>query len=162
MTLLADPLARVAREARPYPAHLLPPRGTALALFSAAYLGHNDVIHMARRNMVATCVDIDRGRLGEMESLYPETWAFVCADAWEFAEEAAARGASWDAVSVDSYTGDATDRSVASLELWCSLARAVVTATVTPAHTDLMIPDSWRPSIYPRTDRVDWLVLTHA
>lgn len=160
VTVLAAPLDKVSLRARPYPADMLKANRTGLCLFAAAYLGHNDAIHMARKDMAVTCVDTDRARLSEMSSLYPADWDFVCADAWEFAEQAARDWVEWDFVSVDTYTGDATDRSMASLELWCSLARRAVTATIALAEgPGWSAPSGWRVSLFPRSDLAAWLVL---
>lgn len=162
MTVLAAPLDRISRQARPYPADGLPEGGTGLCLFAAAYLGWNDAIHMARKDMAATCVDIDQERLAEMASLYPADWVFACSDAWTFAAAAADRGDQWDVVSVDTYTGDATDRSLRSLELWCSIAGVMVTATL-PARLGCgWCPEGWRVSLYPRSELANWLVLRRA
>ena len=52
-------------------------------------------------------------------------------------------------------------RSLASLELWCSLARDVVTVTHTPG-APYEVPDGWNGFLFPRNDRVNWLVLIRA
>ena len=156
MIVLAPPLDSISKRARPYPAYLLPEHGTALALFSAAYLGHNDVIHFARAEMHTTCVDIDAQRLDAMAEVYPYDWDFVVSDAWEYAEQAEE---TWDVVSVDTFTGDATDRSLQTLDLWCSLAEKLVTATIADGQT-YQAPDGWKADVFPRSDRASWLVLT--
>jgi hypothetical protein len=142
-----------------YPVHLLQPGDTALCLFAAAFLGINDVIHMARNEIQTTCVDIDGEKLNEMADLYPHDWTFDLADAWQFAEDAAETGERWDVVSVDCYTGTATDRSLQTLDLWCSLSNRVVTATVARSQT-YTVPEGWQDSLYPRSPLADWLVLT--
>ncbi len=124
MTVLQWPLDRISRNARAYPVHLLREGDTALCLFAAAFLGINDSIHMVRNDIETTCVDRDGDRLNQMADLYPSHWTFDQADAWEFAENAAELGETWDVVSVDSYTGDATDRSLSTLGLWCRDLRA--------------------------------------
>ena len=124
-------LEHVAGQARPYPAHLLEGCESGLVLFSAAFLGHNDAIHFAEAGLVTTCIDTDADRLHEMRELYPEQWAFVNTDAYAYAEAARHEELTWDAVSVDTFTGPMTRRSLDSLELWCSLAERLVTATVT-------------------------------
>jgi hypothetical protein len=159
MTVLAPPLAEISERARPYPADLLPEGGTALALFSAAFLGHNDAIHFARKNMTGTCVDIDTDKLEQMRQLYPPGWKFITGDAWEYAISATGFSARWDAVSVDTFTGEAMIRSLASLELWCELARKVVTVTITDGHP-YEVPEGWHAMLYPRSNDVNWLVLT--
>ena len=124
MKVLEGPLEAVSRDAMVYPAHLLRYGGTGLCLFAARFYGVNDAIHMARAGMDITLVDI-APRVHEMAAMYG---AFaVQGDAWECAEKWRDQGDQWDAVSVDTYTGDATTRSLGDLELWCSLARDVVT-----------------------------------
>lgn len=150
-------LEHVAQQARPYPAHLLEGCETGLCLFAAAYLGHNDAVHMAEAGMRVTCVDKDANRLYEMENLYPVNWTFRAADAWEFASEEVE---TYDVVSVDTFTGDAETRSLGSLNLWCSLATKAVTVTITTAKTYLVrTPEGWKSSLYPRAASVYWLVL---
>jgi hypothetical protein len=148
--------------AGPYPADLLPDGGTGLSLFAAAYLGSNDSVHFARKNITTTCVDADREKLDLMAALYPEEWRFVATDAWAFAEQAVAAGDSWDVVSVDTFTGDASNRSVKMLDLWCGLARKLVTVTVGRLDTVDSVPDGWSHSRLFRTARASWLVLTRA
>lgn len=158
-------LEHVAMEARPYPASLLEGCETGLVLFAAAFLGHNDAIHFAEAGMRCTCVDIDGARLAEMRALYPADWTFVEDDAWGFAQQQLAR---WeylavsaipaDVVSVDTFTGSATRRSLDSLPLWCSLARKLVTATYTSGEA-YEVPEGWRATLYERASGVYWLVL---
>jgi len=150
-------LEHVAMEARPYPAHLLEGCESGLVLFAAAFLGHNDAIHFAEAGITTTCIDADPARLEEMADLYPGQWRFVADDAWDFARRH--RGDQWDAVSCDTWTGDLMHRSLASLDLWCSLAREVVTVTITDDVETPNIPEPWTASLYPRSDRVNWLVL---
>lgn len=154
-------LQAINQQARPYPAHLLPEGGTALCLFSAAFLGWNDAIHFARKQMTATCIDVDQPRLREMEGIYPETWTFHAMDAWDFALEAKRHDDQWDAVSADTFTGQPEIHSLHSLELWCDLATTLVTVTCSKGRDlDKLIPDGWRHHLYPRSSEVDWLVLT--
>ena len=131
--------------------------GTGLCLFAARFFGVNDAVHMARNRMELTLVDIS-DRVLEMGEMY-ECSAHV-GDAWEFAAQAEVQ---WDAVSVDTYTGDAARRSLDSLELWCSLARDVVTATHV-LGMPYTVPDGWSDSLFERNAKngVNWLVLTRA
>jgi hypothetical protein len=155
--VLDGPLAEVSRNARAYPVHLLREGGTGLCLFAARFYGVNDAVHMARNQMELTLVDISP-RVQEMAGMYgAEAWL---GDAWEFAE---ATSRQWDAVSVDTYTGDAARRSLDSLDLWCSLARDVVTATHV-LGMDYTVPKGWTDSLFERnaTNGVNWLVLTRA
>lgn len=157
VTVLAHPLDRISAKARPYPADMLTEGSTGLCLFAAAFLGVNDAIHMARKDMRVTCVDTDESRLREMHDLYPEDWSFRVMDAWWYAWTYPSPGA-YDVVSVDTFTGDATNRSLETLGLWCRLARRAVTVTV--AHgQDYVTPKGWRSSLFSRSPRADWLVL---
>lgn len=163
LTVLGPPLDAISRGATPFPAYLLPHGGTGLALCAAGFLGVNDAIHFARNDMTATCVDTDEARLDEMADLYPYDWDFVVKDAWEFAEQAAVEGRRWDVVSVDTYTGRATDRSLQTLDLWCSLADCVVTATLPRKMlNDVFAVDGFSVSVFPRSPLAAWLVLTRA
>lgn len=156
-------LEHVAMDARPYPSELLEGCETGLVLFAAAYLGHNDAIHFAEAELQTTCVDVDGERLAAMRALYPDDWTFLAEDAWTYAERRAVDGFQYDAVSVDTFTGEAEARSMKSLELWTSLARKVVTVTVTAEHVTrhgIALPEGWGMSLRLRAPGVYWLVLT--
>ena len=154
-----DALAGIRQNAGPYPVDLLEGCETALLLFGAGFLGLNDGIHIADAGLDAFVIDIDREKLEHMVKLYPKTWTFCEADAWWFAENV---NAQFDVVSVDNYTGDAEVPVLASLPLWCSLARKVVTVTKTRKNIQHSIPHGWEPSIVERSSRADWLVLERA
>jgi hypothetical protein len=150
-------LGEISAEARVYPAHLLREGGTGLCLFAARFWGVNDAIHMARQTMTLTLVDTSP-RVIEMAEMYGDV-GYYQLDAWEMAQDSRERELNWDAVSCDTFTGDPMTRSLASLELWCSLARDVVTLTHTPG-APYDVPDGWKGELFPRNDRVNWLVLT--
>lgn len=157
-------LEHVAQEARPYPDHLLADCATGLALFAAAFVGHNDAIHFALAGMRGTCVDVDDEGLDRMRAIYPEDWEFAFSDAWSFAKRAIGFGERWDVVSVDTFTGDSMERSLRSLDLWTGLARRVVTVTLKVDDPDSgpisrLVPRGWRWSLYPRASSVYWLTL---
>jgi hypothetical protein len=155
--VLEPPLDRISREAREYPAYLLRQGGTGLCLFAARFYGVNDAVHMARAEMTLTLVDLSE-RVIEMGEMYgARVWR---GDAWMFAEDYRGKE-TWDAVSVDTYTGDAATRSLASLELWCSLAKDVVTCTHVSGQP-YTVPDGWTGALFPRNERksINWLVLT--
>ena len=159
MKVLDGPLKEVSRQAREYPAYLLRDRGTGLCLFATRFYGVNDAIHMARAELTLDLVDTSE-RVLEMGEMYGATAHL--GDAWEFAQEWSDNGCQWDAVSCDTFTGDPMKRSLASLELWCSLAREVVTVTHTNG-ADYVIPDGWEQhALFERNPRggVNWLVLT--
>jgi hypothetical protein len=170
MKVLEGPLEPISRAAKAYPVHLLNYGETGLCLFAAAFLGKNDAIHMARMGMRVTCVDTDAAKLGSMERHYPADWTFIVGDAWDVAENALllCRDAGgfdsptpmYDVVSVDTFTGDATDRSIETLDLWCSLAHRLVTATVGKGQA-WTAPDGWEGALFDRGGHLaDWLVLT--
>lgn len=152
-------LDAVISEARPYPTYLLENAETGLCLFSAAFMGHNDVIHFLLEDVLTTCVDIDAARLTAMAELYPRTWDFLCDDAWEFAAAAAERGDRWDVVSVDSGRGSPTERSLANLDAWCALANHAVIATLEEGQT-YTTPAGWSAQLFRRNSEVFWLMLT--
>jgi hypothetical protein len=156
--VLEGRLGDISREARVYPAHHLREGGTGLCLFSARFYGVNDAIHMRRCEMFLDLVDTSP-RVWELEELYGPNVMVHEGDAWAYAEEWAADDRQCDAVSADTFTGDPMTRSLGSLELWCSLARDVVTVTHTPG-AEYVTPDGWTDYLFPRNDRVNWLVLT--
>jgi hypothetical protein len=159
VTVAYRTLEHIACEARPYPTYLLENAETGLCLFSAAFMGHNDVIHFALEDVQTTCVDVDTEKLHAMVGLYPAEWKFVERDAWEFAEAAAAIGQRWDVVSVDTFRGNATERSLADLGVWCAIAEQAVVATLEDGQT-YEVPEGWTPHLLRRNSEVFWLVLT--
>jgi hypothetical protein len=155
--MISPAFQRISGQARPYPSYLLPRGGTALSLFGAGFHGWNDVIHMARKEMEITCVDVDGGKLAEMADIY-DRFIGVEEDAWKFAENATREGNYWDVVSVDPFFGDAAERAWETLYLWTGLAASAVTLTV-KSDTQLNIPEPWTSSYYPRSGDAAWLVL---
>ena len=154
-------LTEVAVEARPYPTYLLENADTGLCLFSAAFLGHNEAIHFALENVTTTCVDLDGPRLAEMAQLYPRDWKWAVDDAWKYAEDAFAIGESWDVVSVDTFRGNATEKSLQTLPLWCSIANQTVLCTL-EIDQAYDVPDGWEATLFKRNSEVFWLVLARA
>lgn len=145
-------------DAGPYPSMRLPVGGTGLCLFSAAFLGAQDAIHMARAGMELDLVDTDEARLAEMAPLYPLARTHA-RDAWDFAAAARDRGRVWDVVSADTWTGEMAARSMASLELWCAVASEMVTVTHT-GGLQYAVPAGWAGRISRRSPLASWLVLT--
>lgn len=127
-------------------------------MFAAGFHGWNDVVHMARKNMVVTCVDTNADKLWAMAEIYPQGWEFAVDDAWEWAENAIYAERKFDVVSVDPFFGDAAEKAWETLYLWTTLARNLVTLTV-KTDTVLNVPDGWEASFFPRSSRAAWLVL---
>jgi hypothetical protein len=154
-------LEHVAMDAKAFPREKLEGCETGLVLFAGAFLGTNDAIHFASAGIPTVCVDTDRDALERMRDLYPEMFEFVQADAWQYAEAARDLGLTWDAVSVDTWTGDASARSMESLELWTAIAERLVVATI--ANTDTWItPEGWSAWTQTRSERAAWLILERA
>lgn len=164
MTRVAYPsLEHVAMQARPYPRELLADCDTGLVLFAAAFLGHNDAVHFAEAGVRdVTLVDVDGERLGEMAELYrSDEWTFVEDDAFAYSRDARGLGAKYDAVSVDTFTGAAMDRSLDDLCQWTELARRVVTVTAL-VGSRFSVPLGWNASTLDRGSDAVWLILTPA
>ena len=157
-------LEHVAEQARPYPAHLLDGCETGLVLFAAAFLGHNDAIHFAEAGLETTCVDIDEPAPRRDARALSRVVGVPCTPMRGHCAQAAKREEfTWDAVSVDTFTGSLMDMALDSLELWTSLANRLVTVTITtPVMDAVNVPHGWETSLYPRSRDVSWLVLTRA
>ena len=151
-------LDRVRAKAGPYPVHLLEGCEDGLLLFGAAFLGANDGVHFLDAGLRSVVVDIDEPKLLGMEKLYPVDWSFIPADAWDITGLVGSWQRQWDAVSVDSWRGDLEDRSLHSLELWCSLARKFVTVTLSYGSS-FVCPVGWTFSLMPRSGNARWLIL---
>ena len=159
-TLTYRTLEEIAQEARPYPTYLLEEAETGLCLFSAAFMGHNDVIHFSLEEVKTTCVDVDQEKLNVMASLYTSPdWKFYCHDAWDFAKTAAEEEVTWDVVNVDTFRGNATERSLKDLTMWTQLANTAVVATLAD-DVPYEVPEGWTDNLFQRNSEVYWLVLT--
>lgn len=95
---------------------------TALCLFTAEWLGRQDVYWIAKQGIVGTCVDLNGDKLRQMQELYPDGWEFIEADVYEYAASA---HNTWDVVTLDPWTGQFA-RCADLLPLWTTLARKVV------------------------------------
>lgn len=131
-------IEQIATEAMAYPDHVLEGCETGLALFSAAFLGRNDVVHLAIADLKVTCVDNNPTLLDEMRKVYPDDWEFVEADAYQFAETSKEK---WDVVTVDPWTNQ-FQKVADNVALWCKLGRKVVVIG-TGTHTVLTAPEPW-------------------
>lgn len=162
-TVTYPTLEHVAMEATPFPVDVLEGVESGLVLFAAAFGGVNDAIRFAEAGVRdVTLIDLNRRALDQMTALYrDERWSFAQADAWSFARFAAVAGSTWDVVTVDTYTGDATNRSLSRLEDWTSIANRAVVATATRAHSP-RIPAGWRSRRVVRSGLAEWLVLERA
>jgi hypothetical protein len=123
----------------PYPVDLLSGCRSALVLFAAGFHGAQDGIFLADAGLEATCVDENPDRLHEMAAVYPASWEFVVADAFEFAEACDER---YDIVSVDCPTS-LFDRCAEETPLWCSLARVAVVLGTGARTSPPVVPDGW-------------------
>lgn len=108
-----------------YPGKTLATSKTALCLFTAAWLGRQDVYWLAKQGLTGTCVDEAGERLERMRELYPEGWEFVTGDAYEYAQAALEEGRQWDVVNLDPWTTQFS-RCAELLDTWTTLARKVV------------------------------------
>lgn len=99
----------VRRESRPdlFPVAALDGCRTALAIFSAAFYGRQDVIHLWDAGLDVIAVDTDVKKLRLMQSLYssePHPLAVRVVDAGEFMTRAFSVEKSWDVVTFDPWT----------------------------------------------------------
>jgi hypothetical protein len=132
-------IEQIATEAMVYPDHVLEGAETALALFSAAFQGRNDIIHLAIAGLHVTLVDNQLVLLEQMRGIYPDDWSYIHADAYQYAEHAQGR---WDIVAVDPWTNQ-FQKCADFVRVWCRLAeRAVILGT--GEHTILSPPDGWQ------------------
>jgi hypothetical protein len=130
-------LAQVRASRSPFPADLLPECESALMLFCAAFYGRNDCVWVQEAELrIVTGVDQDREKLDAMRAIYPETWRFACADAFEF------HTVPHDLVSVDVFSNQ-SDRALGMLEHWCGMARRFVTVAAWK-EPDVQIPVGWQ------------------
>lgn len=129
---------RVRAATNPYPVELLERCDSALVLFAGGFLGAQDGIFIADAGLTATCVDIRPSLLHDMAAVYPASWEFVVADAFDYARECDER---FDLVSIDCPSGSFAQCAEA-LPLWCSLARVAVVLG-TGRHTAVVAPDGW-------------------
>ena len=141
-----------------YPTGILRGHETALILFAAGFYGAQDGYWINQAGLRATCVDVQGGRLGEMERMYPPDWENALEDAFGYTERAQTEGKQWDIVSVDCPTG-LFDECAGCADLWCSVARhAVVLGTGRTAA--VRVPVGWRATDKIRRSTVaDWTVL---
>ena len=141
-----------------YPTDVLAGYESVLVLFGAAFLGVNDVIHLAAAGLAdVTVVDLDAEKLDAMRVLYPRTWKFVSADAFDFVDRQCASGARYDVVTADPFT-DLMPRCRAELPALCALARHVVVVGIEHG-LPFDPPRGWRSQRIERSELADWIVL---
>lgn len=125
-----------------YPVEALRGLTTALVGFCAAFLGRQDCAWIEGAGLEAVCVDLDAERLLEMALIYPDRWAFVCDDFFDYAARRYAEGREYDLVSLDPPT-NLFERCADAVGLWCSLSRRLVVLG-TGRHTTLGVPKGWQ------------------
>lgn len=125
-----------------FPTSYLDKSESALVVFAAAYGGAQDAAHIRDAGLHAVCVDHDYDKLEQMRDQYPPDWVFIDLDAFKFLDQALARNFTFDAVTLDPFTGDTMDRTIEHLPDWCKLARRVVICGVD--GRELAVPDGWR------------------
>lgn len=121
-----------------FPTDALRGQETALCLFAAAFGGLNDAQFLRDAGLRATCVDIDRAKLWDMEFNYPTSWEFFPADVFEFCERT---DRTWDVVTVDCPTG-LFQKCAERLPLFCSMAKSAVILGSGTGHAEA--PKGWR------------------
>jgi hypothetical protein len=156
-----SPLVVDPAEGKLYPRHVLEGAETALCVFAAAFLGRQDAHWLNEAGLQVDCIDIDLPRLERMKALYPESWRYLCVDAFDFAKNT---GGMWDVVSVDCPTG-AFQRCADMIGTWCDLARQAVILG-TGHDTALTPPPGWKLTDFRRRSDfkggVYWAVLERA
>lgn len=131
-----------ARADESFPVEVLDGCESALLMFAGGFHGANDGVHVADAGIAdVTCVDVRAEGLNVMADLYPDTWEFVVAEAFEYAAAARRR---WDLVVVDCPTG-LFDRCARMTDVWASLARRSVVLGC-GARTIVDVPDGWTVS----------------
>ena len=93
-----------------FPRDLLVGANTGLCVFAAEWHGKQDAQWLAKAGMTATCVDLNRTRLDEMERIYPQGWKFEEQDAFGFVDMSLRNWLKWDVVTADPFTGGTMDR----------------------------------------------------
>lgn len=135
-----------------YPRWVLNDASDALVMFCAGFHGMQDAYWVYEAGLLATCVDSDAVRLGEMEAVYPADWGFVASDAFEFIDDAVGTGMRWDVVSLDPFN-DLMDECVRYLPKLVEVARQTIVLG-TETHTRLRAPDGW--GLAESLRRSDW------
>lgn len=155
-----------------YPRFLTAGCQTGLLLFAAGFYGRSDAVWLADAGLACLAVDRDALRLEAMARLYPDSWAWVCADAFAFADSLAASNADaerrygrrgWDLVSIDPPIG-LCRRAFQRLPDWLSLARHAATITIVGDQlrevADWQPPDGWQvQTVAMRSAASAWLGL---
>ncbi len=100
-------LAELAAGAPPalFPVDLLRGAQSAIAFYSAAFYGHNDVIHLHRAGVQAIALnDIDEKKLAYMRSIYPTCTELLVGDAAATAQRLLEQKRAFDIVVCDPFT----------------------------------------------------------
>lgn len=146
-----------------FPCPALAGSSTALVLFAAGFWGRQDAYWIADAGLHATCIDIDHEKLDEMAAVYPTSWDFLEADAYDWAEATTSR---WDVVTVDCPSAH-FDRCAERVALWCQLARRLVVLGAGRHQRDAIeAPAGWAVTDIRRRSNYDggvyWVVLERA
>lgn len=100
-------LEEIAASAPPelFPVDLLQGARSAISFYSAAFYGHNDVIHLHRAGVKAIALnDVDEEKLAYMRSIYPACDELLIGDAVATAQLLAAEKRVFDIVVCDPFT----------------------------------------------------------
>ena len=127
-----------------FPRDILAGANTGLCVFAAEWHGKQDAQWLAKAGMTATCVDLNRTRLDEMERIYPSDWKFTDWDAFTFRDASIQNNRKWDVVTADPFTGEAMDRCHRELDRWCALANQAVVMGSTIIQTIDRAPVGWK------------------
>lgn len=141
-----------------YPVDALSGVDSALMLFCAGFYGASDCVHLANLGIEhVVAVDRDREKIEAMRAIYPKTWEFLVADAYEICK----RSLVVDFLGVDPPV-NGSERALRSLSRFCEIARRrIVIGTTLEAYeqTTIAVSNEWRrrdPLM--RNDRACWLV----
>lgn len=106
MTTLAE--IRAGSNPSTFPVERLAGMKTAAAFYAAAFLGRQDVIHLTDAGLRVVAIDVDAGKLAEMQRIYGPRPGFdgQLVDAFVAARSEARMERRHDVVTVDAWTQD--------------------------------------------------------
>ena len=120
---------------RSFPTWVTRGAGSAICFFCARFFGRTDAIHLYGQGMSdVTVVDTDAERLAVMKEIYPRSWTFLAADAFETARQMRRAGRTFDLVISDHDPED-IDRVLGSrFEDFIALTKRHMVAEIATAH----------------------------